>query len=122
MFSQQADTPVDAVVRELATLEVPGFRADTCWFPRQLVLDAALSSDSRWIGELSIPHRAVRLEAIRSIWCRDSTAFSFADDPTDPRGSTRTWWSPGQSARRISDQRGRLFVAKGGNMNTSGVN
>jgi ATP-grasp ribosomal peptide maturase len=83
VFAQQADTPVDAVVHELTARDVPVFRADTSWFPRQLVLDARLSTDGRWIGELSTPHRAVDLEAIRSIWYRDPSAFSFAEDMTE---------------------------------------
>jgi ATP-grasp ribosomal peptide maturase len=83
VFAQQADTPVDAVVHELAARDVPVFRADTSWFPRQLVLDARLSTEGRWMGELSTPHRAVDLEAIRSIWYRDPSAFSFAEDMTE---------------------------------------
>ncbi|MGH4019085.1 MAG: ATP-grasp ribosomal peptide maturase [Pseudonocardiaceae bacterium] len=83
IFAQQADAPVDAVVRELAARDVPIFRADTSWFPRQMVLDARLRTDGRWIGELSTPYRAVDLDAVRSIWYRDPTTFSFAEGITD---------------------------------------
>lgn len=79
VLAQQADTPVDVVIRELAAREVPVFRADTSWFPRELVLEAWLSTEGRWIGELRTNHRTVDLEAIRSIWHRDPGAFSFAE-------------------------------------------
>ncbi|MGH3692666.1 MAG: ATP-grasp ribosomal peptide maturase [Pseudonocardiaceae bacterium] len=71
------------VVRELTERDIPVFRADTSWFPRQLVLDARLSSDGCWIGELSTSHRMVDLEAIRSIWHRDPGAFSFTESMTE---------------------------------------
>lgn len=83
IFAQQTDSPVDALVRQLAARDVPVFRADTSWFPRQLTLDARLSDDGRWTGQLSTAHRAVDLGAVRSIWYRDPTAFSFAEDLTD---------------------------------------
>ena len=83
VLAQQADTPVDVVIRELAAREVPVFRADTSWFPRELVLEAWLSTEGRWIGELRTSHRTVDLEAIRSIWHRDPGAFSFAEGMTD---------------------------------------
>lgn len=89
ILAQHADTPVDAVVRELAAREVPVFRADTSWFPRELVLEARLSTEGRWIGQLltnpeqRTSHRAVDLEAIRSIWHRDPGAFSFAEGMTE---------------------------------------
>ena len=83
ILAQQADSPVDAMVGELTARDIPVFRADTSWFHRQLVLDARLSDDGRWTGQLSTAHRAVDLEAIRSIWYRDPTAFSFAESLTD---------------------------------------
>jgi ATP-grasp ribosomal peptide maturase len=83
ILAQEADTPVDKVVRELAERDIPVFRADTSWFPRQLTLDARLGSNGRWIGELSTTHRAVDLQDIRSIWHRDPSAFSFAESMTD---------------------------------------
>lgn len=67
ILAQHADTPVDVVVRELAVREVPVFRADTSWFPRELVLEARLSPEGRWAGQLRTAHRAVDLETIRSI-------------------------------------------------------
>ena len=83
ILAQQADTPVDVVVRKLGERDVAVFRADTSWFPRQLVLDARLTSDGRWTGELSSSHRIVDLEAIRSIWHRDHGAYSFAESMTE---------------------------------------
>ncbi|HWR46551.1 MAG TPA: hypothetical protein VN327_02865 [Pseudonocardiaceae bacterium] len=83
VLAQQADTPVDVVVRELTAREVPVFRADTSWFPRDLVLEARLSTDGRWTGELRTKHRTVDLEAIRAIWHRDPGAFSFAEGMTE---------------------------------------
>jgi ATP-grasp ribosomal peptide maturase len=83
IFAQQADSPVDVMVRRLAARNVAVFRADTSWFPRQMVLDARLGADGRWTGRLSTAHRAVDLEAICSIWYRDPSAFSFAEGLTD---------------------------------------
>lgn len=83
VVAQQADTPVDAVIRELVARDVPVFRADTAWFPRELVLDARLGSDGRWTGELRTDHRRVDLEDIRSIWYRGPGAFCFAEGLTD---------------------------------------
>ncbi|MGH3517907.1 MAG: ATP-grasp ribosomal peptide maturase [Haloechinothrix sp.] len=77
VFAQEADAPVDAVVRELDQRGVEVFRADTAWFPQQLSLDARLDSDGRWRGALSTAHRAVELEEISSIWYRDPSAFQF---------------------------------------------
>lgn len=83
VVAQQADTPVDAVIRELGARDVPVFRVDTAWFPRELVLDARLGSDGRWTGELRTDHRRVDLEDIRSIWYRGPGAFCFAEGMTD---------------------------------------
>lgn len=77
IFAQEADAPVDAVVRELAKRDVAVFRADTSWFPNQLVLDAHLGATGRWTGELRTEHRSVDLNAITSIWYRDPAAFRF---------------------------------------------
>lgn len=79
ILAQIADTPVDAVVQGLSARDIPVFRADTSWFPRQLVLDAQLACDGRWTGELRTEYRNVRLEDIRSIWHRDPSAFSFPE-------------------------------------------
>lgn len=83
IFAEEADIPVDAVVRELAARDVPIFRVDTSWFPRELVLEALLGSDGRWSGILQTKHHAVDLGAIRSIWHRGPGAFSFAEGMTD---------------------------------------
>jgi ATP-grasp ribosomal peptide maturase len=83
VIAQQADTTVDAVIRELIARDVAVFRVDTAWFPRELVLDARLSSDGRWTGELRTDHRRVDLEDISSIWYRGPGAFCFAEGMTD---------------------------------------
>lgn len=83
IFAEKADTPVDAVVRELTVRDVPVFRVDTSWFPRELVLEALLESAGRWTGILRTKHRTVDLGAIRSIWYRGPGAFSFAEGMTD---------------------------------------
>ncbi|MYW92395.1 ATP-grasp ribosomal peptide maturase [Amycolatopsis rubida] len=77
IFAQEADAPVDAVVRELDQRGVEVFRADTAWFPRHLSLEARLDGDGRWRGVLFTEHRAVDLEDIASIWYRDPSAFAF---------------------------------------------
>jgi hypothetical protein len=84
VFAQEADAPVDAVVRKLIEREVAVFRADTSWFPGRLMLDAHLdSATGRWTGELRTEHRRVELGAIRSIWYRDPAAFRFPTELTD---------------------------------------
>lgn len=83
ILAQQADTPVDAVVCELTTREVPVFRADTSLFPRELVLEARMSAEGQWSGQLRTEHRVVDFDGIRSIWHRDPGAFSFAAGMTD---------------------------------------
>lgn len=83
VFAQEADAPVDAVVREFACRGVPVFRADTSWFPQRLSLDARLDKDGRWRGRMFTAHRSVALEDIGAIWYRDPTAFRFPDALTD---------------------------------------
>lgn len=83
VFAQETDAPVDAVVRELTDRGVAVFRADTSWFPRQLVLDARLDATGRWTGVLATEHRRVDLEAITAIWYRDPAAFRFPATLTD---------------------------------------
>ncbi|ACU34163.1 ATP-grasp ribosomal peptide maturase [Actinosynnema mirum] len=82
ILAQEADAPTDAVVAELTRRGVEVFRADTSWFPRQLVLDAELV-DGRWTGTLSTDHRTVDLHDIRSVWYRDPSAFVFPPDLTE---------------------------------------
>ncbi|MGH3855322.1 MAG: MvdC/MvdD family ATP grasp protein [Pseudonocardiaceae bacterium] len=83
IFAEKADIPVDAVVRGLTVRDVPVFRIDTSWFPRELVLEAFLERDGQWTGILRTEHRTLELEAIRSIWYRDPGTFSFAESMTD---------------------------------------
>ena len=77
IFAQEADAPVDAVVRELDQRGVQVFRADTAWFPQRLSLDAVIDVNGHWRGTLFTEHRAVDLEDISSIWYRDPSAFQF---------------------------------------------
>ncbi len=83
IFADKTDIPVDAVVRELTARDVPVFRVDTSWFPRELVLEALLDGDGRWVGMLQTEHRTMDLGDIRSIWYRAPGAFSFAEGLTD---------------------------------------
>lgn len=77
IFAQEADAPVDAVVRELDQRGVEVFRADTAWFPEHLSLEARLEGDGRWRVVLFTEHRALELEDIASVWYRDPSAFQF---------------------------------------------
>lgn len=83
IFADKADIPVDAVVREFTVRDVPVFRVDTSWFPRELVLEALLDGAGRWVGTLRTQHRTVDLGDIRSIWYRAPGVFSFAEGMTD---------------------------------------
>jgi ATP-grasp ribosomal peptide maturase len=84
VFAQEADAPVDAVVRALDRRGTRVFRADTAWFPQQLTLDAHLDPvTGRWTGVLATEHRAVNLEDIASIWYRDPSAFRFPGSLTE---------------------------------------
>lgn len=71
VFAQEADAPVDAVVRQLARRDVAVFRADTGWFPGQLVLDARLDGAGHWIGRLSTQHRS-GVEQLWAVWLAGS--------------------------------------------------
>jgi ATP-grasp ribosomal peptide maturase len=82
ILAQEADAPVDAVVRELTRRDIPVFRADTSWFPSRLVLDARLV-DGRWQGTLVTDHRSVELASIRSVFYRDPAAFRFPPELTE---------------------------------------
>jgi len=77
IFAQEADAPVDAVVRELDRRGVEVFRADTAWFPQHLSLEACLEGDGRWHGALFTEHRFVDLDDIASVWYRDPSSFQF---------------------------------------------
>ncbi|MPZ64441.1 MAG: ATP-grasp ribosomal peptide maturase [Pseudonocardiaceae bacterium] len=76
ILATEHDISVDRVVRALADRDVPVFRADLGWFPRQLTLDAELR-DGRWVGQLATAHRDVALEDLRSVWYRGPSAFEF---------------------------------------------
>lgn len=50
---------------------------------QRLTIDAWLHSD-RWVGCLAVDNRRVDLDAIRSIWYRDPTAFDFPASLSQP--------------------------------------
>ncbi|MBM7774207.1 ATP-grasp ribosomal peptide maturase [Actinokineospora baliensis] len=83
ILAQEADAPVDAVVRELTQRGVEVFRADTAWFPQHLSLNAHLGDDGRWRGVLFTEHRTVDLTDIGAIWYRDPSAFAFPTTLTE---------------------------------------
>ena len=83
VLAEQTDTPVDMVIAELTSRDVPVFRADTGWFPSRLVLTARIDESGIWTGELRTEHRRVDLAEIRSIWSRGPGAFRFASGMTD---------------------------------------
>ncbi|MDU0289715.1 ATP-grasp ribosomal peptide maturase [Saccharothrix longispora] len=76
IISGDADPTTNRVVRELDKRSTPVFRCDVGWFPAGLALDAVLDG-SRWRGSLGTPHRAVRLEDLRSVLFRGPTGFTF---------------------------------------------
>lgn len=76
ILANERDISADRIVRALADRDVPVFRADLCWFPQQLTLDAELRN-GRWSGRLATPYREVELEELRSIWYRSPSAFGF---------------------------------------------
>ncbi|MGH4021162.1 MAG: ATP-grasp ribosomal peptide maturase [Pseudonocardiaceae bacterium] len=76
ILATERDISADRMVRALAEREVPVFRADMGWFPRQLTLDAELR-DGQWVGRLATPYHEVALEGLRSIWYRSPSAFQF---------------------------------------------
>lgn len=76
ILATERDISADRMVRALADRDVPVFRTDLSWFPRQLTLDAELR-DGRWVGRLATPYREVALEQLRSIWYRSPSAFRF---------------------------------------------
>lgn len=91
ILAQQADSPVDALVRQLTARNVPLFRADTRWFPRQMVLDARLNDDGRWTGQLSTAHRAVDLmDPPRTRSLPRQTSFSQPASPIRRRPEQHT--------------------------------
>lgn len=83
VLAEVADTPVDMVVRELTSRDVPVFRMDTGWFPRRLKIDAYLDNQGFWTGELRTEFRSVDLSEIRAILSRGPGAFQFVNGMTD---------------------------------------
>lgn len=81
ILAREFDPTVDAVVERLTADDVPVFRADLSDFPRRLRLDARLR-DGRWRGKLWTDHRDVELSALRSIWSRNPSTYSFPETMT----------------------------------------
>lgn len=76
ILAHEFDPTADAVVQALGGLGVPVFRTDLSDFPSRLRLDAELR-DGQWSGRLWTDHRDVDLEALRSIWNRNPSRYSF---------------------------------------------
>lgn len=83
VLSDEFDPTTDAVVDALHERDVPVFRCDTGWFPQRLTLDAELT-DQGWVGALSTRNRSVTLGAVRSVWYRSPTAFTFPPGLSGP--------------------------------------
>ncbi|MFJ1648137.1 ATP-grasp ribosomal peptide maturase [Streptomyces sp. NPDC088258] len=66
------DPTVDLAIEELNRRAVPVFRADVSEFPVGLVLSADLTGDG-WCGTLDNGRRTLRLESVRSVYCRRPT-------------------------------------------------
>src|SRR5262249_18132303 len=60
------------------------------WFPTRLSLDSWLEND-RWSGVLRTAHREVRLEDVRSVWCRAPSAFQFPVGMSEPERLHAGW-------------------------------
>ncbi|GAA3012106.1 ATP-grasp ribosomal peptide maturase [Actinokineospora diospyrosa] len=84
ILAPELDLTADRMVDALQDRAVPVVRLDTAWFPQHVSIDAELRH-GRWVGSLSTAGRTVRLEALRSIWYRSPTAFTFAEgmSPTE---------------------------------------
>lgn len=80
VLGEEYDPTIDRVVLTLESLDIPVFRADLGWFPQCLTLDAELSEHGQWTGYLRTAERAVRLDRLRSVWCRGPTVFNFPGD------------------------------------------
>lgn len=60
---------MDLAIEELHRRAVPVFRADVAQFPVDLTLAASLAENG-WQGTLSTDRRTLRLEEVRSVYCR----------------------------------------------------
>lgn len=80
ILGEEYDPTVDRVVLTLEALGIPVFRADLGWFPQRLMMDAELSEDGQWSGHLRTSEREVRLDRLRSVWCRSPTVSDFPGD------------------------------------------
>lgn len=78
VLAPEVDVTADRMIGELDERGVAVFRADTAWFPERLTLEARLV-DGHWVGRLATPEHAVELQAIRSVWYRTPSTFTFPD-------------------------------------------
>lgn len=88
ILAPEWDLTVDGMVAALERRGVPVVRMDTALFPQHAQLDARLTRDGRWVGELSTATRCVNLEGLRSIWYRSPSAFAF---PEGMSATERHW-------------------------------
>ncbi|WP_028937936.1 ATP-grasp domain-containing protein [Pseudonocardia spinosispora] len=79
VLARERDASADRLVRALQRRDSEVFRADLRWFPSELSVAARLVR-GRWDGVLTTRHRAVRLDAVRAVWCRDPGSFGFASE------------------------------------------
>lgn len=80
------DPTADAVVTELGRRDVPVFRLDPADFPERVRVRAEF--DGAWRGSLDTAHRSLRLDDIRSAYCRRPGAVAVSGELT---GTDREW-------------------------------
>lgn len=88
------DPTVDLAIEELNRRAVPVFRADVSEFPVSLALAARLTEDG-WCGTLGNGRRILRLESVRSVYCRRPTR------PRPPEGMSA-------EAGKVAEREARL--------------
>ncbi|TCC27946.1 ATP-grasp ribosomal peptide maturase [Kribbella speibonae] len=75
------DAHADLVIAELVERDVPVARFDPCDFPDRLTMSAYIDGQddlSGFLGWMTTPSRVVALGAVRSLYYRRPTSFSFA--------------------------------------------
>lgn len=87
ILAAERDTSADRMVKTLERRGVPLVRFDTAWFPERASIDAELCN-GRWTGALTVGEHGVKLEALRSIWYRNPSAYRF---PSYLSATERHW-------------------------------
>lgn len=78
VLAAETDRTADSVVTELNDLSVPVMRVDTSWFPQRMSI-AAEFRGGLCGGVLRTAHRDVDLAAVRSVWVRTPSTYTFPD-------------------------------------------